>query len=59
MPPLKTKKKGFKKLIGWLKKHGVEVDDLHICMEATNVYWEDLCLLGRPRFIPSLKRLQG
>ena len=40
----KNKEKGFKKLIGWLKKHGVEVDDLHICMEATNVYWEDLAL---------------
>ena len=40
----KNKEKGFKKLIGWLKKHGVEVDDLHICMEATNIYWEDLAL---------------
>ena len=29
----------------WLaKKHQVEVDDLHICMEATNIYWEDLAL---------------
>ena len=39
-----NKEKGFKKLIGWLKKHGVAADDLHICMEATNVYWEDLAL---------------
>ncbi len=40
----KNKEKGFKKLMGWLRKHGVEVDDLHICKEATNVYWEDLAL---------------
>ena len=40
----KNKEKGFKKLIGWLKKYGVEVDNLHICMEATNIYWEDLAL---------------
>ena len=40
----KNNKKGFGKLLGWLKKHQVEVDDLHICMEATNIYWEDLAL---------------
>ena len=40
----KNNKKGFRKLLGWLKKHQVEVDDLHICMEATNIYWEDLAL---------------
>ena len=40
----KNNKKGFGKLLGWLKKHQVEIADLHICMEATNIYWEDLAL---------------
>ena len=31
---------GFKQLNKWLVKQGV--DELHACMEATNVYWEDL-----------------
>lgn len=31
---------GFKKLQSWLRKH--KVKQLHACMEATNVYWEDL-----------------
>lgn len=32
--------KGFKKLSKWLKKY--EVESLHACMEATNIYWEAL-----------------
>lgn len=32
--------KGFIQLDKWLVKHGV--DEVHACMEATNVYWEDL-----------------
>jgi transposase len=31
---------GFAKLQKWLKAHGVS--ELHVCMEATNVYWEAL-----------------
>ena len=37
---LDNDKKGFKKLKKWLKSH--KVVELHACMEATNVYWEDL-----------------
>ncbi len=37
-------KKGFKKLHGWLQKFSVTDDAIHICMEATNIYWEDLAL---------------
>lgn len=37
---LENNKKGFKKLKKWLKSH--KVKELHACMEATNVYWEDL-----------------
>ena len=32
--------KGFVQLGKWLVKHGV--DEVHACMEATNVYWEEL-----------------
>lgn len=31
---------GFKKLGRWLKKH--QVKELHVCMEATNIYWEQV-----------------
>lgn len=31
---------GFAKLQQWLKEH--KVSELHVCMEATNVYWEGL-----------------
>lgn len=30
--------KGFKKLKSWLRKR--EVQALHVCLEATNIYWE-------------------
>lgn len=33
---------GFKRLLNWLHKH--KVTQLRACMEATNVYWEDLAL---------------
>ena len=33
-------KKGFKKLQKWLKSH--KVVELHVCMEATNIYWEEI-----------------
>ena len=36
----KNNEKGFRKLQNWLNNHSVV--DLHACMEATNVYWEDL-----------------
>ncbi len=36
----KNDAKGFKKLQSWLNKRTVV--ELHACMEATNVYWEDL-----------------
>ena len=36
----KNNSKGFKQLHRWLQKH--QVKELHVCMEATNVYWEDL-----------------
>jgi transposase len=29
---------GFTALVDWLNKHGVT--DLHVCMEATGIYWE-------------------
>lgn len=32
--------KGFKKLERWLKKKGMSA--MHACMEATNIYWEEL-----------------
>lgn len=32
-------KKGFKAMEKWLKPH--RMDEVHICMEATNVYWEE------------------
>jgi transposase len=31
---------GFRQLQTWLKPH--PVTEVHVCMEATNVYWEDL-----------------
>ena len=31
---------GFKKLHSWLKKRRVK--SLHVCLEATNVYWEEI-----------------
>lgn len=33
---------GFVQLAKWLKQHGV--CELHVCMEATNIYWEALAL---------------
>ena len=36
----KNQASGFKKLVRWLKKYKVE--EVHICMEATNVYWEEV-----------------
>jgi transposase len=34
---------GADNLLVWLKKQGVEdLAEVHVCMEATNVYWEDL-----------------
>ncbi len=36
----KNNSKGFKQLHRWLQKH--QVKELHVCMEATNTYWEDL-----------------
>ena len=29
---------GHKQLVKWLKAHGIQ--EVHVCMEATNVYWE-------------------
>jgi transposase len=31
---------GFKKLGRWLKPH--QVEGVHVCMEATNIYWEEV-----------------
>lgn len=31
---------GFKKLLTWLQQH--TSDQVHVCMEATSVYWEEL-----------------
>ena len=36
----KNRKKGYVKLEKWLRKYGVV--ELHVCMEATNVYWEEI-----------------
>lgn len=36
----KNKTSGFKKLAKWLKRQ--QVEQVHACMEATNIYWEDL-----------------
>lgn len=36
----KNSAKGFKQLKRWLKKR--KVREMHACMEATNIYWEDL-----------------
>lgn len=36
----KNQAKGHQKLRSWLKKQNVV--DVHICMEATNVYWEEV-----------------
>ena len=36
----KNRKKGYAKLEKWLRKYGVV--ELHVCMEATNVYWEEI-----------------
>jgi len=36
----KNNEKGFNKLESWLNKHNVT--ELHVCMEATNIYWEKL-----------------
>lgn len=33
---------GFDELLGWLRKYGA--DGGHVCMEATNVYWEEAAL---------------
>jgi transposase len=38
--PFDNNEKGFKKMQRWLKKH--KVIELHACMEATNIYWEEL-----------------
>lgn len=35
----------FPKLLAWLNAHGIpanELDKLHVCMEATGIYWEAL-----------------
>lgn len=35
--------KGFDALTAWLHKQGAtEVSDIHACMEATGIYWEDI-----------------
>ena len=34
-------REGIQALGKWLQKHGVE-DRLHVCMEATNNYWEEV-----------------
>lgn len=31
---------GFEQLQNWLQKY--QISNLHVCMEATNIYWEDL-----------------
>ena len=38
--PFKNEEKGFKRLKKWLERH--QVSDLHVCVEATNIYWEEL-----------------
>ena len=35
---IENNQKGFEALIEWLAKH--EVTSVHVCMEATGVYWE-------------------
>jgi transposase len=37
---VENNQKGFLVLVGWLEKHGAA--DLHVCMEATGVYWEEV-----------------
>lgn len=35
--------KGFESLIAWLhKQEAAEALDIHVCMEATGIYWEDV-----------------
>lgn len=34
--------KGYEKLSRWLEKH--KVTKLHVCLEATNIYWEEIAL---------------
>ena len=55
----KNNKKGFRQLQKWLQKLGVT--ELHACMEATNVYWEDLAqFLAELGFkVSALKRIKG
>lgn len=33
---------GHKRLLQWLKKRETEMTQLHVVMEATNIYWEEL-----------------
>lgn len=35
---------GFEALIAWLDKHGVALDCVHVAMEATGVYYEELAV---------------
>ncbi len=37
--------KGFASLIAWLHKQGAtEASDIHVCMEATGIYWEEIAI---------------
>ncbi len=57
----KNKASGFKKLGRWLKKH--QVEELHVCMEATNIYWEEvaqyLCNHGHQISVVNPARIKG
>ena len=37
---LSNNPKGYQKLSQWLSRH--KVKELHVCLEATNIYWEEL-----------------
>ena len=37
-----NKRRGYKQLIKWLKKRVPDLSQVHVVMEATNIYWEEL-----------------
>ena len=45
--------KGFEELREWIVKH--EVTDLHVCMEATGIYWEEVAeYLANQKYLVSV-----
>jgi len=37
-----NKRSGHKQLLKWLKKREPKLAEVHVVMEATNIYWEEL-----------------